>query len=332
MKDKKALIIGIACFLAGIIATSVIFMMLAENDKDTGRKRKNKKETTEEVSGNIADIPSSQSPESITALKVIDIPLTSEEYSIGVDKNQPELLNKINTIIKKAKSDGVIDGIAGRYFGLNMLFNNAVSPVYSAEEDPTKDQLIVATNAAYAPLEYKVDDAYYGIDMELAAYIADQLGLELVIKDMDFSEVCLSVANGECDIAIAGLTINEERKTNVNFTEMYYDASQKLITVANNNIFDDCKTSDDVIRILNDDSNNLTIGYTISSTAQYLVEGDDDWGFDGLGNSHLPCKNFVELFQSNGENCCYIIDATAANNVDDINSFANSMLELYQFS
>lgn len=328
MKNKKGLIIGIACFLAGIIATSAIFMILSDSDKKTDRKRRSQKETTEDITEYISDRPSTQTPESISLLKVVDIPLTCEEYAIGVDKNQPELLDKINTIIKKSKVDGKLDSIAGKYYGLNTFFEKSATPIYSAEEDPTKDQLIVATNAAYAPFEYRKGNAYYGIDMEFVAYIADQLGLELVIKDMDFNAVCLAVENGECDITIAGLTVNEERLFHCNFTESYYDASLKLITSASNHIFDNCKTESDVLKILNDNSYNLTIGYSIGSSAQFYIEGDIDWGYEGLGNSHLPCKDFKYFTESCDENSCYIIDATATNNIDDINNFFNALYVL----
>lgn len=52
--------------------------------------------------------------------------------------------------------------------------------------DPNKDQLLVATNAAFEPFEYKDGDSYYGVDMEIAKLLADKLGKELVIQNMDF--------------------------------------------------------------------------------------------------------------------------------------------------
>ena len=72
-------------------------------------------------------------------------------------------------------------------------------------------------------------DQYYGIDMEIAKLLADELGKELVIQNMDFDAVCLSVSQQKCDIAMAGLTINEERQEYVTFTDSYYQASQRLI-------------------------------------------------------------------------------------------------------
>lgn len=147
-----------------------------------------------------------------TGAKVIDIPLTEEEYAFGVDKNQPELLAKVNEFIAKIKSDGTLEQISNKYFS-----NGEPQAVSSAVEDSSKDQLVVATNAAFEPFEYTKGDMYYGIDMEIAALLADYLGKELVIKNMDFDAVCLSVGQGKADIAMSGLTIKEDRKEYVYF-------------------------------------------------------------------------------------------------------------------
>ena len=115
------------------------------------------------------------------AVKVIDYDLTNEQYAFGVDKNQPELLTQVNDIIKEMKSDGTFSAICDKYFG-----GGTPEAVKSAALDESKDQLVVATNAAFEPFEYMKGDDYYGIDMEIAAYVAKKLGKELVIQNMDF--------------------------------------------------------------------------------------------------------------------------------------------------
>ena len=125
-----------------------------------------------------------QSASGAKGVKVIEIPLTEEEYAFGVDKNQPELLEQVNAFITKIKEDGTLDDILNRYFG-----DGEPRPVDAAELAPGKDQLVVATNAAFEPFEYTVGDKYYGVDMELAALLAEYLGKELVISNMDFDAV-----------------------------------------------------------------------------------------------------------------------------------------------
>src|SRR5699024_210132 len=100
---------------------------------------------------------------------------------------QPELLEQANAFIAKVLEDGTFDEICDKYFG-----DGEPEAVQSAELDTSKDQLVVATNAAFEPFEYTQGDNYYGIDMELAALFAEELGQELVIQNMDFDAVCLS--------------------------------------------------------------------------------------------------------------------------------------------
>jgi ABC-type amino acid transport substrate-binding protein len=209
-------------------------------------------------------------------VKVIDIQLTQEEYAFGVDKNQPELLEEVNKFIAKIKSDGTFEKILNNYFG-----DGTPQPVTSAELDSGKDQLVVATNAAFEPFEYMTGDKYYGIDMEIADLLAKHLGKELVISNMEFAAVCLSVGQSKADIAMAGLSITEERKEYVNFSDKYYDAAQKLIVKADDKTFDNAKTADDVVAVLKKFDKNTKIGVQNGTTGQFYVEGSEDWGFEG---------------------------------------------------
>ena len=191
--------------------------------------------------------------------KVIDVDLTNEEYAFGVDKDQPELLEQANAFIAKILEDGTFDEICDRYFG-----GGEPVAVQSAKLDSSKDQLVVATNAAFEPFEYTQGEDYYGIDMEIAALFAEELGQELVIQNMDFDAVCLSVGQHKCDIAMAGLTINEEREELVTFTDPYYQASQRLIVPSSDTSFDDCKTKEDVENVLRG-----LVGKKVQAAASY---------------------------------------------------------------
>ena len=246
---------------------------------------------------------------SANTAKVIDVDLTSEEYAFGVDKNQMDLLEQTNTFIEKIKGDGTLDAICDKYFG-----GGEPEAVESAELDSSKDQLVVATNAAFEPFEYTKGDQYYGIDMEIAKLLADELGKELVIQNMDFDAVCLSVSQQKCDIAMAGLTINEERQEYVSFTDAYYQASQRLIVPSADTTFDDCKTADDVAAKLAELSASDKIGVQAGTTGQYYVEGSDDWGFPGLPAECVTYKSGSLAVQDmlNGNIKYVIIDAAPA--------------------
>lgn len=245
----------------------------------------------------------------VVTAKVIDIELTQEEYAFGVDKTQPELLTQVNDFIKKIMEDGTFETICDKYFG-----DGEPTAVTSAEEDDTKDQLLVATNAEFAPFEYKEGDKYYGIDMEIADLLAKELGKELVIKNMDFDAVCLSVGQQKADIAMAGLTVNEERKEYVEFSTSYYNAAQKLVVPSNNTEFDDCADVAAVEAILNAKDNSCKIGVQNGTTAQFYCEGDADWGFDGFKVETKGYKNGSLAIQDmlNGNIDYVIIDSAPA--------------------
>ncbi|MCQ2538298.1 MAG: transporter substrate-binding domain-containing protein, partial [Lachnospiraceae bacterium] len=209
-------------------------------------------------------------------VKVVEINLTEEEYAYGVDKDQPDLLTKTNKFITKIMQDGTFESICNNYFG-----DGTPKAVKSAELDTSKDQLVVATNAAFEPFEYMIGENYAGIDMEIAAALADYLGLELVVANMDFDAVCLSVGQHKCDIAMAGLTVKEERKEYVNFSQSYYNAAQRVIVKADDTRFDNCKTAEDVEAVLKTVDAKKSVGVQNGTTGQFYCEGDADWGFDG---------------------------------------------------
>ena len=246
---------------------------------------------------------------SAAKVKVVDIELSSEEYAFGVDKKQPELKEKCNELLKEMKSSGELEEISNHFFG-----DGKPVAVTSAKQDNSKDQLVVATNAEFAPFEYKEGDKFYGIDMEIAKLLADKLGRELVIVDMAFDAVLLSVQQQKADIGMAGLTVTEERAKQVDFSDPYYNAAQKIICKADDKTFDNCKTKEDVDKILKGFDKSVLIGGQNGTTGQYYVEGSDDFGFTklnatwkGYANGSLAVQDLI-----NGGINYVIIDAAPA--------------------
>lgn len=258
--------------------------------------------------------------ETDTKAKVIEFDLTEELYAFGVTKNDPELLKATNDLIKEIMDNGTFDAICDKYFG-----DGTPTPVTSAAKDDSKDQLIVATNAAFAPFEYKEGDKYLGVDMEIAKLLADKLGKELVIDNMDFDAVCLAVEQGKADIAMAGLTINPDREKSVTFSDSYYTASQRVVVRNNDKTFDDCKSVDDVLAIFNKYDKKTNIGVQSGTTGQFFCEGDEDWGFDGFKATVKGYKNGSLAIQDmlNGNIDVVVIDAApAARITESINALA----------
>lgn len=243
-------------------------------------------------------------------VKLININLSDEEYAFGVDKDQEDLLNDVNAFIEKILGDGTFDAICNNYFG-----DGTPVGVESAQLDETKDQLVVATNAEFAPFEYKEGELYYGIDMEIAALLAKELGKELVIDNMDFESVCLAVGQHKCDIAMAGLTVNEKREESVTFSKSYYSASQQIIVKADDTRFDACTDLAAVEAVLAELPEGTKIGAQTGTTGQAYIEGDEDFGFAGIKNADCATYDSGALATQdllNGGIDFVIIDAAPA--------------------
>ena len=181
---------------------------------------------------------------SIAGLKMIDIALTSEQYAIGVDKTQADLLANINNVLatKQAEIQAIIDkymdGDTENYVGVESAVKNA------AKADT---QLVVATNAEFAPFEFKSGTKFYGIDMEVAKLIADTLGMELVIEDMAFEAVVTAVGTNQIDVTMAALTVTAARKQAITFTNSYYVESQIILCRESNTALDEAGTVIDIL-------------------------------------------------------------------------------------
>ncbi len=140
-------------------------------------------------------------------------------------------------------------------------------------------ELHMATNAAFPPYEMTSDGeglagGYEGIDVEVASKIAEKLGLTLVIDDMEFGSVITSVQSGKADMAMAGLTVTEERKQNVDFTESYATGVQVVIVPEDSDI----ATVDDL-------ANDKMIGVQDGTTGYIYCSDTVENG--GYGEDHV---------------------------------------------
>jgi len=136
-------------------------------------------------------------------------------------------------------------------------------------------KLHMATNAAFPPYEMTTDDGgYTGIDVEIATAIADKLGLELVVDDMDFSATIAAVQSGKSDMVMAGMTVLPEREENINFTIPYQNAVQVVIVPEDSDI----QTFDDL-------ANDKMIGCQEGTTGYVYCSAPPEE--DGYGEDHV---------------------------------------------
>ena len=101
----------------------------------------------------------------------------------------------------------------------------------------TAGKLTMSTNAAFPPYEMTADDgSFEGIDIDVAAAIADKLGLELQVDDMDFDAALLAAQNGKSDMVMAGVTVTDERQKVMDFSDTYAEGIQSVIVPEDSDI------------------------------------------------------------------------------------------------
>lgn len=106
-----------------------------------------------------------------------------------------------------------------------------------------ENELVLVTEAGFAPYEYYEDGEIVGVDIDIAKEIAKELGKELVIKDVSFDFVINEVKSGKADFAAAGISITPEREEEVDFTMEYTTSNQVVVVKKDSSIkdFDDIK-------------------------------------------------------------------------------------------
>ncbi|MDO4294190.1 MAG: transporter substrate-binding domain-containing protein [Eubacteriales bacterium] len=159
-------------------------------------------------------------------LKILDGELSSEEYAMCVKKGNTELADKINGALQQLEEDGTLDAIVSNYIGDEVGQHPYTSP---EGVDRSNGTLVMATNAAFEPYEYYENQEIVGIDPDIAQAVCDVLGYELKIEDMEFDSIINAVVSGKADFGAAGMTVTEDRKLSVDFTDTYATASQVII-------------------------------------------------------------------------------------------------------
>lgn len=141
---------------------------------------------------------------------------------------------------------------------------------FAACGEKEDNKLVMATNAAFPPYEYYENDEIVGIDAEIAAAIAEKLGMELQIEDIEFGSIVAGVQSGKYDMGMAGMTVNEERLESVNFTTSYAQGIQSIIVKEDSEI----TTVDDLYA----DGATYVVGVQQDTTGD--IYSTDDFGED----------------------------------------------------
>ncbi len=192
--------------------------------------------------------------------------------------------------------------------------------VFASCTEGEDNTLVMATNAAFPPYEYKEGDAIVGIDAEIAKAIADKLGMELEIVDVDFGAVLTGVSEGKYDMGMAGITVTEDRKKTMDFSNTYATGIQVIIVNDGSEI-----TGLDSLFVFDEEGNptalvnpDIKVGVQQSTTGDiYSSSAVSGWGFNDLNEDEsvktdrvIRYKTGADAVQAlkSGKVDCVIID------------------------
>jgi len=195
--------------------------------------------------------------------------------------------------------------------------DNAQTP--SAE----RRTLVMGTSAGFFPFEFIANSGegvigqYAGIDVSLAARIAEELDMEIVIQDQDFGGLLMALQNRQIDFVAAAMTIRPDRAEMVNFSVPYFDAWQLVLVAAGN----------DTINSVSD-LEGMIVGVQLGTTAELaLTDPDVNINFQNINSYDHPAPGVLALIS--GSIDAFVIDAPTARAFlaeypDDLRTFEDS--------
>lgn len=176
--------------------------------------------------------------------------------------------------------------------------------LFASCDKSDENTLVMATNAAFPPYEYKEGDKIVGIDAEIAAAIADKLGMKLEIVDVDFGAVLTGVAEGKYTMGMAGITVTDERKETMDFSNTYATGIQVIIVNDGSAItsLDDLWNFDadgNPVSLKNPD---IKIGVQQDTTGDiYSSSAISGWGFNDLNEDESIKTDRVVRYKTGAE-------------------------------
>ncbi len=194
-----------------------------------------------------------------------------------------------------------------------------------------KGEIVMFTNAAFPPFEYVTDgNTVAGVDVDIAQAIADEIGVELVIENVEFETIVAGIASGQADMAVAGMTVTEDRLEQVDFSTPYTTSVQYIVV------------PEDVEVATIEDLAGMTIGVQRGTTGDFIVSDEVNGYTDSDGNAVTGVLQdtgaSVEGFRSapeaalslnTGKIDAIVIDALPAQNIISTNEGLKTLELVY---
>ena len=196
-----------------------------------------------------------------------------------------------------------------------MVISLAISLFAACSGDRLSDikkngEIVVYTDPNFYPFEFMGSDGPEGVDIEIARAIADNLGVTLKIQESEFDAIIMALKGGKGDIAISGMTITDERKKSVDFSNPYINSVQYMI-IRNGSVY----------KVL-EDLAGQKIGVAFGYTGAFIIEDEIDDGVltdTGASMTEYPSANEATLDLINGKVEAVIMDEHVAKNIVAVN-------------
>jgi len=159
----------------------------------------------------------------------VEVPIEFFQGEMGAISNNPELINSFNIFLSRVKADGTLAGMQKRWLG---DIPDLESPMPVLQLTGENGTLRVATNGQKPPFSYfGANKELKGYSIELILRFAESEGMDVEFSEMEFSALIPQIISGRSDIAIANISITEERKQSVSFTDPIYNDQLGIITL-----------------------------------------------------------------------------------------------------
>ena len=170
------------------------------------------------------------------SLRILPKAFDESSMAICVAKGNNPLLKSLNEAIHELQREGTIDSIVHRHMvqHLAVAYNSQKTDLKYMDAPPLR----FATNATFEPFEYYKSGKIVGIDIDVAHAIGDKMGRKVDVTDMEFDAIITSVQTGKADAGIAGITVTDERKKNINFTDSYTKVKQVVVVQVDDKLID----------------------------------------------------------------------------------------------
>lgn len=251
-------------------------------------------------------------------IKMIDIEITDEQYAFAAKEGNTEMVNAVNEILATYAND--IEAIKTKYINAKDETEMEQYAITCAITSTNRaNELVVATSADFPPFEQILGtNKFYGIDVEVAQFIAQKMNKTLVIKNStDYDALLLDLEENDdfdYDLAMAAITKTADRDEFVDFTSTYFNTTQVVLVNADNKTFDGCDTKDAVLaKIESLNGFDAKCGAQAGTTGQWFICGGGEYdGYENLTYSPYTSPALAVQDMINGNINFVVVDKAVA--------------------